>query len=102
MQTKRPAILINRVAGAHVEHADGDGNTALLLSIDKRASIDLVTVLVQHGAAVNTRNFAGRSAPTAATRRCGELPRADDTEVHKFRAPGRKRNQLNLSSMQPL
>ena len=72
MQTKRPAILINRLAGAHVEHADGDGNTALLLSIDKRASIDLVTVLVQHGAAVNTRNFAGRSALTAAVEK--DLP----------------------------
>ena len=60
------------MAGAHVEHADGDGNTALLLSIDKRASIDLVTVLVQHGAAVNTRNFAGRSALTAAVEK--DLP----------------------------
>ena len=53
------------VDGAQIEHADADGNTSLLLSVDKGGSVDLVRVLLQNGANVNVENHSGR-APLAA------------------------------------
>ena len=60
--------IVQRVLadGAEIEHTDGDGNTPLLLSIDRGGSLDLVTVLLQNGASVNAENLAGRSPLAAA------------------------------------
>jgi hypothetical protein len=60
--------IVQRVLadGAEIEHTDADGNTPLLLSIDKGGSLDLVTVLLQNGASVNAENLAGRSPLMAA------------------------------------
>ena len=60
--------IVQRVLadGAEIEHTDADGNTPLLLSIDKGGSLDLVTVLLHNGASVNAENLAGRSPLMAA------------------------------------
>lgn len=60
--------IVQRVLadGAEIEHTDADGNTPLLLSIDKGGSLDLVAVLLYNGASVNAENLAGRSPLMAA------------------------------------
>jgi len=60
--------IVQRVLadGAQIEHTDAEGNTPLLLCLDKGGSSDLMTVLLQHGASVNAENLTGRTPLAAA------------------------------------